>query len=221
MISVYLWLNKEIGKFFLSGIVKKNLIFSKLGYLLSCNPGGRSPPGTTLHAMQENNLLSIQEVSNMLKLPKPTLRFWEKELDGIFMPFRTRGGQRRYNLETISVIEEIKRLRERGMSLSEINRKLGKGQMSEAGSQTCPPSRATLNILYPFVDSLRRGGRACPQRSRHARHREAQPRRTGLRGGRGSGDERTDRVDLLAARVAEVVRAEVNRFFEGVGTELD
>jgi hypothetical protein len=29
-----------------------------------------------------------------------------------------------------------------------------------------------------------------------------------------SGDERTDRIDLLAARVAEVVKAEVNRFFE-------
>ncbi len=29
-------------------------------------------------------------------------------------------------------------------------------------------------------------GRTCPQRSRHARHREAQPRRTGLRGGRGA-----------------------------------
>ena len=37
----------------------------------------------------------------------------------------------------------------------------------------------------------------------------------------GSGDERTDRVDLLAERVAEVVKAEVNRFFEGEGTELD
>ncbi|MEA3415356.1 MAG: hypothetical protein U9R02_04235 [Thermodesulfobacteriota bacterium] len=29
-----------------------------------------------------------------------------------------------------------------------------------------------------------------------------------------AGDERTDSVDLLAARVAEVVKAEVNRFFE-------
>jgi hypothetical protein len=38
---------------------------------------------------------------------------------------------------------------------------------------------------------------------------------------RGSGDERTDRVDLLAERVAEVVKTEVNRFFEEVGTALD
>jgi len=64
------------------------------------------------------------------------------------------------------------------------------GQMSEAGSQTCP------------------------QRSRHARHREAQPRRTGFRGGRGPGDERTDGIDLRAERVTDVVKAEVVRSFE-------
>jgi len=45
-------------------------------------------------------------------------------------------------------------LKKAGLSQIEIKRNLGKGQMSEAGSQTCP------------------------QRSRHARHREAQ------RGGR-------------------------------------
>lgn len=71
-----------------------------------------------------------------------------------------------------------------GRSLPAIKRKLGNGQMPEAGSQICP------------------------QRSR-------------LRGGRGSVDERTDRVDLLADRVAAVVKAEVNRFFKGVGTELN
>jgi len=81
-------------------------------------------------------------------------------------------------------------LKKAGLSQIEIKRNLGKGQMSEAGSQTCP------------------------QRSRHARHREAQPRRTGLRGGRGSGDDRTDGIDLLAERVAEVVKMEVLRFFQ-------
>ncbi len=116
---------------------------------------------------QQEQLFTIQQLSTELNIPKPTLRFWEKELDGILVPLRTRGGQRRYTVENIAVIEEIKRLRERGMSLPEIKRKLGKGQMSEAGSQR-------------------------------------------------SGDERTDRVDLLAARVAEVVRAEVNRFLRGI-----
>ncbi|MBW2631807.1 MAG: MerR family transcriptional regulator [Deltaproteobacteria bacterium] len=120
----------------------------------------------------KEGLISIQEVSGLLKVSKPTLRFWGKEFDGILMPMRTRGGQRRYTAENIAVIEEIKKLKKRGMNLPEIKRELGKAQMSEAGSQTC--SQRSL-----------------------------------LRGGRGTGDERTDRIDLLTARAAEVVRAEV------------
>ena len=109
--------------------------------------------------MQENNLISIQEISALLKVAKPTLRFWEKELDGILVPLRTRGGQRRYTVENIAVIEEIQKLKRKGMSLPEIKRK--------------------------FSDS----------------HKEGNPN--------------SNMADLLAARVAEVVRAEVNRFFEG------
>ena len=139
---------------------------------------------------QKEKLHSIQQVSTKLNIPKPTLRFWEKEFEGILLPLRTHGGQRRYTTEHISIVEEINALKKAGLSLVEIKRKLGKGQMSEAGSQTGP------------------------QRSRHARHREAQPRRTGFRGGRGSGDERTDGIDLLADRVGEVVKMEVLRFFQ-------
>ena len=126
----------------------------------------------------ENRLSSIQEVSVLLNVPKPTLRFWEKEFEGILVPLRTGGGQRRYTVENIAVIEEIKKLKRKGMSLPEIKRKLGKGQMSEAG--------------------LRPIGAYAPV------------------GSHMSGDERTDRIDLLAARVAEVVRVGVNRFFEGL-----
>ena len=163
---------------------------------------------------------TIQQVSQQLDIPKPTLRFWEKEFEGILVPLRTSGGQRRYALEHVAIIQEIKLLKQAGLSLVEIKRTLGKGiedlligrfddwekgrdggQMSDAGSQTFP------------------------QRSRHARHlpanarrwqagREAQPKRTGLRGERGAGDERTDRIDLLAERVAEVVKMEVHRFFQ-------
>ena len=108
--------------------------------------------------MQENNLLTINQVSDLLKLPKPTLRFWEKELDGIFVPFRTNGGQRRYTVENIAVIEEIKKLKSKGMSLPEIKRKLSNSDKGD--------------------------------------------------------NSNSNRIDLLAARVAEVVKAEVNRFFE-------
>ncbi|MBW2596949.1 MAG: MerR family transcriptional regulator, partial [Deltaproteobacteria bacterium] len=59
-----------------------------------------------------------------LNIPKPTLRFWEKELDGIIVPTRTKGGQRRYALEHLATIGKVKELREKGISLVEIKRQI-------------------------------------------------------------------------------------------------
>jgi len=73
---------------------------------------------------QHEPLISIQQLSQRLSIPKPTLRFWEKELEGIIVPLRSRGGQRRYTLENISIIEEINKFRIKGMSLAEIKSKL-------------------------------------------------------------------------------------------------
>lgn len=67
---------------------------------------------------------TIQQISSRLNIPKPTLRFWEKELDGIFVPLRTQGGQRRYTLEHLSLIQKIQRMRKQGMRLSEIKTRL-------------------------------------------------------------------------------------------------
>ncbi len=107
----------------------------------------------------QEQLFTIQQLSLKLEIPKPTLRFWEKELDGIIVPLRTNGGQRRYTAENISIVEEINRLRiKRWISLADIKRKLGNG---------------------------------------------------------GNGSNSNARgIDFLANRVAEVVRAEVYRFFE-------
>jgi DNA-binding transcriptional MerR regulator len=65
-------------------------------------------------------LYTIQQLSVKLNIPKPTLRFWEKELNGIIIPFRTQGGQRRYSVENLKVIEEVNELRKSGMSIAEI-----------------------------------------------------------------------------------------------------
>ena len=67
-------------------------------------------------------------------------------------------------------------LKKARLSLVEIKRKLGKGQMSEAG--------------------LRPIGAYAPV------------------GSRGSGDEQTDGIDLLAKREAEVVRSKMLKFVE-------
>lgn len=72
---------------------------------------------------QKELLLTIQQFSNRLKIPKPTLRFWEKELEGLITPHRTAGGQRRYTYEHVFIIEKVKNLRKRGIPLAEIKRR--------------------------------------------------------------------------------------------------
>jgi DNA-binding transcriptional MerR regulator len=104
--------------------------------------------------------LTIQEVSERLGLTTHTLRFWEKELNGVIMPLRTKGGQRRYTLEHLFVIDEIKRLKSKGLTLANI--------------------REELDLRYNHE---------------------------------GNGRE-PQRVDLLANRIAEIVRSTINSFFE-------
>ena len=108
---------------------------------------------------------SIQEVSRKLTIPKPSLRFWDKEFSDILVPLRTKGGQRRYTRKHISMIEEIQKLRGMGVNLTEIHAHLMKNYES------------------------------------------------------GMDDLNQSKIDFLADRVAEVVREEVYRFFEGEGRE--
>ena len=68
--------------------------------------------------------LTIQQVSKRSGVSTHTLRFWEKELEGIIVPVRTKGGQRRYTLEDLLVIEEIKSLKAKSLSLADIKREL-------------------------------------------------------------------------------------------------
>ena len=69
--------------------------------------------------------LTIKQVSEITDIPPYTLRFWEKEFQDILTPSRTNGGQRRYNEKDISVIKNIKLLKEQGIQLSRIKEKLG------------------------------------------------------------------------------------------------
>ncbi len=71
-------------------------------------------------------LFTIQQLSVKLNIPKPTLRFWEKELNGFIVPFRTPGGQRRYSAKNIQAIEKIHKFRQAGMSVAEIRKSLDK-----------------------------------------------------------------------------------------------
>jgi len=85
------------------------------------------------------NLLSIQQVSLRLNIPKHTLRFWEKEFQGMLVPTRTEGGQRRYTTEHLEILEEIKLLKKEGKSIAEIRDKLQRDsemKIDRSGSET-------------------------------------------------------------------------------------
>ena len=118
----------------------------------------------------QERLFTIQQLSLKFNIPKPTLRFWEKELGGIIAPLRTSGGQRRYTSEHISKIEKVQKLKREGLSLTEIKRELHKDEISD--------------------NSI------------------------------------SNKIDLLANRIAEVVKEEISSFFQredlkSKGLELD
>jgi DNA-binding transcriptional MerR regulator len=93
---------------------------------------------------------TIQQISRKLNIPKPTLRFWEKELGGIIVPLRTPGGQRRYTLEHLSLIQKIQRMRKQGMRLSEIKTKLN----SLKPGMTLPTNPVDFDVLVERVTEV-------------------------------------------------------------------
>ena len=84
----------------------------------------RADKKQTVRTQSTMHYLTIQQVSRITGIPPYTLRFWEKEFEGILAPSRTKGGQRRYNGEDISVIQRIKGLKEAGISLAGIKERV-------------------------------------------------------------------------------------------------
>jgi DNA-binding transcriptional MerR regulator len=72
----------------------------------------------------ENQNLTISELSTMLGISGPTLRFWEHKFAGVLEPLRTAGGQRRYNAEHVEILNKIIDLKKKGLRLSEIRTEL-------------------------------------------------------------------------------------------------
>ena len=97
--------------------------------------------------------LTIQEVSQRLKVTKHTLRFWEKELDGLIVPLRTQGGQRRYTPEHLFIIEEIRRLKRKGLSLVHIKNKLDNSYNAEEDNSNSPRIDLLANQIAEIVKS--------------------------------------------------------------------
>ncbi len=103
---------------------------------------------------------SIQEVSARANVSKHTLRFWERELNGIIVPLRTSGGQRRYTPYHLVIIEEIKRLKKKGLSLIDIKRVLDKSRDESIPNNNLDKieilanriAEAVKTTLYSFIE---------------------------------------------------------------------
>lgn len=54
--------------------------------------------------------VSISLAAEITGVEVHTLRYWEKEFEGVLNPVRTPGGQRRYRAEDIQVVLELKKL---------------------------------------------------------------------------------------------------------------
>lgn len=54
-----------------------------------------------------SKLYSISQVNALTGVPKPTLRFWEKEFKDYIEPLRTPGNQRRYDEKSVDNIQKI------------------------------------------------------------------------------------------------------------------
>jgi DNA-binding transcriptional MerR regulator len=98
--------------------------------------------------------LTIQDASKRSGLSPHTLRFWEKELQGIIVPQRTKGGQRRYTLGHLLIIEEIKNLKSKGLSLTAIRAELNHRFNTDEENHSDPQADMLAGKIAEIVRSV-------------------------------------------------------------------
>jgi MerR family transcriptional regulator/heat shock protein HspR len=91
--------------------------------------------------------LSISAVSRLTNIPVSTLRFYERELPGLFHIRKTAGGHRRYGESDVARFVTVRRLTEsEGLGLADVRRVLA--------------SRGDAEVLREEVERVRATGAA-------------------------------------------------------------
>lgn len=91
-----------------------------------------------VNTSQTEQLYSISQVNALTGVPKSTIRFWEKEFSDFLKPLRTEGNQRRYDRDTVQMIDGIRKLvSEDGYTLDGARKKLA----SQNKASDAAPSR--------------------------------------------------------------------------------
>ena len=101
--------------------------------------------------------LSISAVSKRTGIPVTTLRFYERELSGLFHIRKTSGGHRRYSDSDVERFSTVRRLTEtEGLGLSEVRRAvLSRGQ-SDALREEVDRLVETQTLQAAAVETLGR-----------------------------------------------------------------
>jgi len=90
-------------------------------------------------------LFSIGQVNAVTGIPKPTLRYWEKEFGEFLEPRRTTGNQRRYDEDSITKIEKINYLvKVEGYTLDGAKRQLERLEKVNETDEASPDPMAEL-----------------------------------------------------------------------------
>jgi DNA-binding transcriptional MerR regulator len=98
-------------------------------------------------------LFSIGQVNAVTGIPKPTLRYWEKEFGEYLEPRRTTGNQRRYDEESITKIEKINYLvKVQGYTIDGARRQLEKlEKVKEAESASQDPVAELARAMSDYL----------------------------------------------------------------------
>ena len=98
-------------------------------------------------SLQTDKLYSIGQVHAITGIPKPTLRFWEKEFSSYLKPYRTPGNQRRYDDGAVKLIEKIDQLvHNEGYTLEGARRKLAAEEAAKEAAEAAMPGMEEARV---------------------------------------------------------------------------
>lgn len=127
--------------------------------------------------------LSISEVSRRTGIPVSTLRFYERELAGLFHIRKTAGGHRRYSESDVERFATVRRLSEtEGLGLSEVRRAVRSRGDEEVLREALERLAARQDDLGAAVEAVSRRLAALEERLT-ALERSSRRRRRWLGGG--------------------------------------
>lgn len=108
----------------------------------------------------DKKYLRIGDVSRLLGVRPSVIRFWETQFPRL-KPKKTRRGQRIFSPEDVELLKEIQwQLKETGMTIEGLKKKMAKGEVGIKGSDTSIEREHLIRIrneLQSILDFLKTG----------------------------------------------------------------